>query len=778
MLDYSNNYIMFVEHNCMKIPFYIGLILCFLLVETRPVNALASIHSADTSITKSTTIEKLLEGESEEVVVTGLTRAGFQKENPIAIQAISSKTIDRTIASNIMDQLSLHSPGLSVLKTGPNISKPFIRGLGYHRVLTLYDGIRQEGQQWGDEHGLELDGYQIHRAEIIKGPASLLFGSDAIAGVVSLIPYLPKLDQGQIEGRVTMEYQSNNGLWASGARLGQRTKHWLWQGSASKRIAGNYSNAIDGKVYLTGFQETNLGFQTGYYSKNGSSLLSATYYYNRQAIPDGSRDSATRRFTKQIFEGQWDDIKNRPKVTEQDLNGYALSGLVQAIKHYRIYSKHQYQLGKIDMNALVGFQQNNRIEYTHPSMPEQTGLSLQLNTLNYGINFNLPVNAAEISFGANGMYQQNKHLNATDFPIPNFQLFDIGVYLHSKWKWKNIHFAGGLRWDQRELNTADFYIGPNANNGFEQQYHFPDTAGASLQFPAFQKRFNGYSMGIGMAYVISQQWSLKANLSRGYRAPSITELASNGLDPGAHILYLGNRNFEPETSWQQDLGISFSTTELQWSLSLFHNRIDHFIYLTQSLDNNDQPQIDAQGNKTFQYQQSAARLYGLESDIKWHPRCLKDWSISSSIALVNGINLQERFKNKGNQGEWLPLIPPITWQGAIEKSWVTGLNWMPNLQVSASWESAAAQNRFLALYATETSTEAYTIFHFGFGTSLQLGGNKQLTIQCQINNLFDLAYQNHLSRLKYLEYYQSSPNGSSGIYNMGRNASLKCIFSF
>jgi iron complex outermembrane recepter protein len=780
MLDYSNINIMFVEHNCMKIRFLIRLICICCLLLAISTNAQANPNVADTSITKPfpRSVEKLLEGESEEVVVTGLTRAGFQKENPIAIQAISSKTIDRTIASNIMDQLSLHSPGLSVLKTGPNISKPFIRGLGYHRVLTLYDGIRQEGQQWGDEHGIEVDGYQIHRAEIIKGPASLLFGSDAIAGVVSLIPYLPKLDQGQIEGRVIMEYQSNNGLLASGFRLGQRTKHWLWQASASKRIAGNYSNPIDGKVYLTGFQESNIGFQTGYYSKKGSSLLSASYYHNLQAIPDGSRDSISRKFTKQVFEGQWDDIKNRPLVTEQELKGYGLSGLVQAIKHYRVYSKHEYELGKIDLNALIGFQQNNRTEFTHPSMPEQAGLSLQLNTLNYGLNLNLPLLESEISFGANGMYQQNKHLNATDFPIPNFQLFDVGLYLHSKWKWKNIHFAGGLRWDQRQLNTADFYIGPNLQNGFEKQYHFPDTAGAVLQFPALQKNFNGYSLGLGIAYNINTIWSLKANLSRGYRAPSITELASNGLDPGAHILYLGNRDFEPETSWQQDIGISLTTSEFQWSLSLFHNRVDHFIYLTQSLDNNGQPLADAQGNKTFQYQQSAARLFGGESWLKWHPAFFKGWNFSSSIALVNGVNLQEQFKGKNNQGEWLPLIPPITWQGSIEKNWATGLPFIPNIQLTASWESAAAQNKYLALYGTETRTAAYSIFHLGFGTNLPLGGNKQLSIQCQINNLFDLAYQNHLSRLKYLEYYQSSPNGSSGIYNMGRNASLKCIFSF
>jgi len=221
MLDYSNINIMFVEHYCMKRLFNIGLIGISCFLQTGSANALAITNVEDTSITKPqvTLVEQLLEGESEEVVVTGLCRAGFQKENPIAIQAISSKAIDRTIASNIMDQLSLHSPGVSVLKTGPNISKPFIRGLGYHRVLTLYDGIRQEGQQWGDEHGIEIDEYSVGRVEILKGPASLMYGSDALAGVFRLCyPNVP-VQEGTLRGNVLSGFQSNNQLWGGYANV-------------------------------------------------------------------------------------------------------------------------------------------------------------------------------------------------------------------------------------------------------------------------------------------------------------------------------------------------------------------------------------------------------------------------------------------------------------------------------------------------------------------------------------------------------------------------------
>ncbi len=122
-----------------------------------------------------------------EVVVTGVTRATELKRNPVIITTISSKELRQSASTNLIDALK-EVPGISQITTGPDISKPVIRGLGYNRVITLNNGIRQEGQQWGDEHGIEIDQYSIDRAEIIKGPGSLLYGSDGIAGVLNFLP--------------------------------------------------------------------------------------------------------------------------------------------------------------------------------------------------------------------------------------------------------------------------------------------------------------------------------------------------------------------------------------------------------------------------------------------------------------------------------------------------------------------------------------------------------------------------------------------------------------
>ncbi|MEP6684400.1 MAG: TonB-dependent receptor, partial [Parafilimonas sp.] len=124
--------------------------------------------------------------EQEEVIVTGVTSATRIKQSPQPVSVIKREDFLNTPATNTIDALTKLVPGVNAVSTGPAISKPFIRGLGYNRVLTINDGVRQEGQQWGDEHGIEIDDYSVQRVEVLKGPASLMYGSDAIAGVINI----------------------------------------------------------------------------------------------------------------------------------------------------------------------------------------------------------------------------------------------------------------------------------------------------------------------------------------------------------------------------------------------------------------------------------------------------------------------------------------------------------------------------------------------------------------------------------------------------------------
>ncbi|MGN6541900.1 MAG: TonB-dependent receptor [Ginsengibacter sp.] len=604
-----------------------------------------------------------------EIVVTGVSRATLIRENPVAITSVSTKQIEQTSESNSIDVLVKNVPGLNAVKTGPNISKPFIRGLGYNRVLTLYDGIRQEGQQWGDEHGIEVDAYNIDRAEVTKGPASLMYGSDALAGVVSFFSFIPNSNDGKLNGKFTNEYQTNNNLIGNGLRLDYSNKHFLFAVRGSFRIAKDYRNPIDGRVYLTNFNEKNLSTILGYKTDKGFTHLNFTVYDNRQGIPDGSRDSLTRKFTKQIYEGSQDTIKNRPIVSDEELNSYKVPALSQHIQHYRVYLQSFYQVGDGDIDFLLGLQQNIRREYNHPTMPEQAGMYVRLNTLNYGLRYNTPkFNNIETSIGINGMLQSNKSLNATDFPIPNYNLYDGGIYAYAKWKQNKWSVSGGVRYDMRNVQWDNFYVGTNAMTGFDQQVNIPDTANSTLQFPAYQKTFYGASASLGLTFQPTNQISVKANIGRAYRAPNITEMASNGLDPGAHIIYLGNKNFNPEFSLQEDIGASARFNDFSADVSLFNNNIENYIYLNLVTDANGNPIVDAQGNKTYQYQQAAAQLYGAEIWLAVHPKKLNGFRFDNSLAVVYGFNKKSIYKDKGIHGEYLPLIPPLKLLSSVSQN--------------------------------------------------------------------------------------------------------------
>lgn len=704
----------------------------------------------------------------DEIAITGVSKKTLIKENPVAILSISSRQIERAVTTNIINSLVKSAPGLSVVETGPNISKPFIRGLGYNRVLTLYDGIRQEGQQWGDEHGIEVGPYSIERAEVIKGPASLMFGSDALAGVVSLFPHIPNYDDGDVHGKIISEYQGNNNLIGNGMQLGYKKNSFVAALNASYRMAKNYRTPMDRRVYNTNFEEKHLSFLLGYKTNTSFSKLNFTLYDNLQGIPDGSRDANTGKFTYQVGEGDDDDVEKRPVVSEKDLNSYTLSPLHQRIQHYRLYAQHNQQIGKGDLDVQLALQQNIRREYNHPTVTSQPGMYVQLNTLNYGARYNFPkFSSFEISAGVNGMVQNNKNKSATDFPIPDYDLNEGGVYTYIKWKYKRLNISGGARYDVRNIRWDNFYIQTNPVTQFEEHVSQP-SSGTRLGFASYNKTFTGFSASIGSTFQLTKEISLKANIGRSYRAPNITEIGSDGLDPGAHIVYKGNRNFSPEFSLQEDLGVSTRFKDFSVDVSLFNNNIQNYIYLSLLVEAQGNPIVDTQGNKTYQYQQASAQLYGMEVQSSLHPEKWKGFNFDSSLSVIYGFNRDQVFKGKGNQGEYLPLIAPLKLSGNISQKIRLKSKFISWVIPTAEVEFSAAQNRYLGLNDTETATRDYTLFNVGALLEMHYSENHSAAIQFQVNNLFDRAYQSHLNRLKYL----------GNIYNMGRNISLKLVVPF
>ncbi len=723
-----------------------------------------------------------------QVVVTGVSRATLIRENPQAMEAVSSKDIEQTSSDNVIDAIAAHAPGFAAVKTGPNVSKPFINGLGYNRVLTLYDGLRVETQQWGDEHGVPADDYVIEKAEIIKGPASLMYGSDAIAGVLSLFPAIPHTEDGLLHLRFLSEYQTNNGLIGNNLMLSRGAHHWSWALRGSERIARGYTNPVDGRVYLTGFKMWNASGFMGYHTNKGHSHLNFTAYSNHQGIPDGSRDSLTRQFTYQIYESkgentvqpQVDDIKDRPIVSKSVLNSYALSPLSQRIEDYRLYTDHDYRIADGEIKASVGFEENHRREFDHPTDPNRPGEFIILKTLDYSLRYNAPpIGNLEPSIGVNGMYQTNKNdQTATDYPIPDYKRFDVGSYAYGKWKQNKWTVVGGVRFDHRADKGAGMFSKADSVTGFYRQVSGRDTTRSIHAFSPFVLHFQGVTGSIGTTYQVNDRIGVKLNVARGYRSPNITEIASNGLDPGAHIYYEGNLDFKPEFSLQEDIGISGEYPDASFAASIFNNHIQNYIYEDQAVDASGNPVVIIPGNKTFQFQQTNAELYGGDAQLGLHPRSWKGVHFENTFSLAYGDNLNSRYRKMGSQGQYLPFMPPPRLLSGIAYDLVpVRQTAVRTITFKVDMDHSWAQNRYLGLYNTETPTAAYTLFNVGVHTDIRYAKDNTLQLQLQGNNIFNTAYQDHLSRLQYFEYYKASPNGRLGIYNMGRNMCVKIIMN-
>jgi len=717
-----------------------------------------------------------MEANLKDVVITGVNRATELRKSPVPIAVLSKKSMDQNVNTNLIEAIVKGVPGVTAVTTGPNVSKPFIRGLGYNRVLTLYDGLRQEGQQWGDEHGIEVDEYGIARAEVVKGPASLTYGSDALAGVINMIPYSPNFENGKLKGDFTTNYQTNNGMIGASLGLAYIKNDWKFTIRGTGKTAHNYENKIDGLVYGTAFREYNFS-ASGRVDKHwGFSKTAVTYYDNLMEIPDGSRDSLSRKFTRQVFD-DGDDIKKRPIVPDNELNTYRINPLHQHIQHYRFYNTSQFKFGNSDLNLLLGGQQSVRREYNHPTVPQQAGLYVVLNTFNYDLKYNLPdFSGIESTIGVNGMYQANRSKAATDFPIPDYDLFDIGAFYFAKKTFGKVDISGGIRLDRRNIKWDDFYVGTDAQTGFGKQVN-ATTAGGHLQFPSFSKNYYGVSGSLGLTYNISDKLLIKANIARGYRAPNITEIGSNGLDPGAHIVYLGNRTFKPEFNLQEDIGLIAYLKDADISLELFNNNIQNYIYQSRLTDANGNPVVIVPGNLTYQYQQSKARLYGAEVTVNLHPAAIKWLSFNNSMAYVVGLNQNKELLAKhGDKAKYLPFIPPLQIRSELKATAQQPIGFLSKPYVKIDAAIFADQHKFYGLDDTETFTKGYALFNGGIGSTIVSRKNKTLfDVFIQVDNLFNTAYQSNLNRLKYFEYYTASPNGRSGIYNMGRNMSFKVI---
>ena len=678
-----------------------------------------------------------------EVVLTGLTGNSLVSQTPAPVSTVSSQQLRATASTNIIDAIA-KEPGISQITTGSGISKPVIRGLSYNRVAIVNDGIRQEGQQWGDEHGVEIDANNVHSVQILKGPASLIYGSDAMAGVV-VMNNAPSVEEGHVAGSLTAEYHTNNGLQNYSLNIGGNHNGFVWDGRYSQKLAHDYKNKYDGRVLNSRFKEYAASGMLGLNKNWGHSHLHLSYYQINPGIVEGERDEATGKFIMPVVEDG-----EASEAVYDGSRSYSPMVPYQKVYHYKAVSENSFFIGSGQLKAVVGYQQNIRKEFEDVVEPDECELHLNLHTVNYNVHYlTADINGWRIASGVNGMWQKNVN-KGEEYLVPDYTLFDFGLFATATRKFGQWNLSGGLRFDNRHVSSK----------ALEEE--------GEMRFEAFQKDFSGVTGSLGATYPINRRSNLKLNMSRGFRAPNISELGSNGEHEGTLRYEVGNRHLSPETSLQFDLGYDYSSKWFSTQISLFANWINDYIYL-QKMADADGGEVIIDESPAFTYVSGDARVYGGEVMLDIHP--WEPLHFENSFSIVNA----ERAHG-GKDSKYLPFTPAPRWNCELRYDYVSHGKLLDNAFVSFQAETCFKQNHYLKLYDTETSTPGYTLLNIAAGTDLKVKGRTAATLLLSLNNLTNKAYQNHLSRLKYAD--ENPVTGRRGVYNMGRNFVMKVVIPF
>ncbi len=665
--------------------------------------------------------------EAKEVVVTGNALSSDNDRSSYSITPINKEKLLTLPSTNLINSIST-VPGVSEITTGGEISKPVIRGLGYNRIVTLNEGVRQEGNQWGDEHGIEIDQFSADRIEVLKGPASLFYGSDAMGGVINILEQTPA-KPGSINGEWVSQFSTNDRLFNNSAMVEGNHNGWIWRARGTYKKAASYHTPAEW-VYNSGFDEKNFSLMAGVVKKWGYSHLHFSSFNTKIGMIDGTRDSTTNQFID--YQGNI--------VSEESAKSRSIDVPFQLVSHNKISSITNLLFNENQIRFSVGYQSNDRKEFG--ATPDAPGLFFHLDSWTYDLRYTrLLGKSIELVGGISGMTQINRN-HGTDYLIPDYYLQDWGGFVYAKKTWERFTLNLGLRYDYRHVNIYPLYIDSlgHAASSVDTLFH------------AFNTNFSAFTGSTGMTFRLNKAINFKFNIGRGFRAPNISELSANGLHEGTFRYEKGNPDLMPETSLQIDGEISWDNKYLNMSFNGFYNIIDNFIYYRNI--NGEKKEVNGVLYPVYRYAQGNSLLKGFEFELDIHP--VEALHFDNSLDYVWGSNL--------STGLPLPYIPAlhltdqVKWTFKIRKA-----SALKNPYIQLELETHFNQNR---IDIFETVTPGYVLLNFNMGTNIKVQ-NQIWTIYISGTNLLDTKYYDHLSRLKDV-----------GIYNMGRRITFGLVIPF
>ncbi|MCH7400324.1 TonB-dependent receptor [Belliella kenyensis] len=625
-------------------------------------------------------------------------------------------------------------PGISTINTGVGISKPVIRGMSFNRILVNDRGIKQEGQQWGADHGLEIDPFDVDRVEIIKGPASLMYGSDGMAGVINISPSGFKQNN-EIELNYSGFYRSNNDMYSNSLALDGNEGDFVFRGRFTTQDFADYKIPADRFSYagfILPIHENRLKNTAGkerHFSLMGG--VQKSWGYSTLSVSNFSQNAG-------LFVGAVGIPNSYNLRSDGDFRNIDIPN--QKNSHLKVIWNNSIQIGKSWMEVDLGYQRNQRQEnsFPHNLGVGQTdfgnlALALDLDVYTANLRFNKQHNEQTQSIVGFNFQKSKNEKSGFEFLLPDFTSVQGGLFYFGEYKaLSNLVFNAGIRLD-RAMHNIQEHLQPLYQNG-------RPTGQIDQRNPDIDRSFGNLSGSAGLSWVFWEDFNLKFNLGSAYRIPTPVELATNGVHHGNFRHEVGNANLNGERSYQLDLNLAYSKPKFLITLSPFWGYFDQYIYLAPAARFSTLPGA----SQLWNYRQDNAIFTGFETITQFNP--VKNLSFSLGLEYVYSHNL--------NSGLPLPLTPPFSSLLGIDYKLPEFSKIFGEIFLFAEYRYVSTQDR---VDRNERTTPSYQLLEMGLGWDINV---KKQTLKFQISgqNLTNSIYFNHLSRYRLLNLPEQGRN--------------------
>lgn len=624
--------------------------------------------------------------EGQEVVISG-NFTSTQHDNTVKISTINSRELLQSVKPSLIEAIA-EVPGVECISKGPGIGTPVIRGLSLSNILFLNNGIPLQNYQFSANHPYMVDENGIERIEIIKGPASLIYGSGAVGGVINLIGE-PVPKDGTIQGDVNIKYFSNTAGVESNIGIKGNHDGFFWGLRGGINTNKDYVQG-DGKFAPnTRFNRNSLKAVTGLIAKRASFKI--IYQYNEDKL----------------------GLSVAPALALVTTNGRENDVWYQNLKNHLIVSQNKLFLGNLKFDMDLSYQNNGRQLMGSGLTPVFTLVDMTLQTFSYRLKSTCSLNEnAKIIFGVQGMSQNNKNGDAPNHVLPDADLWDFSVYGLGQYSFgEKVILEAGMRYSYKNIAV------PSQGT--------PGTEGHI----EFNGDYGNFAVSVGSTVKLSEYMLMRLNVASAFRTPNIAELTQNGLHGTRYEK--GNPNLIAQRNTEGDIGFHLHTKHTSLDVCAFYNNVDNYIFLSPTTD------TTPDGDLIYMYRQTHSMLYGGEALFHFHPRPVNWLHLKSSYSYVIG---------KQESGEHLPFIPAQRLKFEIRAT-KKEFRSFKNIYVMGGIEIVMAQNQPSMF---EQPSPGYSLVGIGLGTDIKFNG-QVVKFNFNISNLLDAAYIDHLSTLRSLD---------------------------